>query len=267
MGYGGFITWTPLIREVIKLNKKCVLYNTNKLNIVNHEVFDRIPAVVNPNQAKDPLWFNIANQNCVYLTHHGNKVIWKPEKLHMAARILKEYGFPYYDINPTLSFRKEDIITVPWKKRYIVIEPTSKTSFTPNKQYVFEKWQKVVNALYKEIDFVQVSEPHRKVLDNVISSVGKTSFMQACWIIKNAIGFVSTEGGLVHAATAVGTKAISVYTGYMPEFISAYPQNVNINISTHDEPCGLTIPCDHCRMDRENHDPEEIIQKIKEEFL
>ena len=104
-----------------------------------------------------------------------------------------------------------------------------------------------------------------KVLDNVIDLTGKTSFRDTAKIIQCASLFLSAEGGLVHAATAVGTKSVVVITGYQSEKMVAYPQNININISTH-EVCGLKIKCKKCEEDAENHDFGEIVKAIKSEL-
>ena len=40
----------------------------------------------------------------------------------------------------------------------------------------------------------------------------------------------------------------------------AYPQNININISSHGT-CGLKIPCEQCKKDVETHNEQEIIDK------
>jgi hypothetical protein len=43
----------------------------------------------------------------------------------------------------------------------------------------------------------------------------------------------------------------------------AYPQNINLNISTHG-PCGLKVECPECKSDAENHDWTEICDIVKE---
>ena len=77
--------------------------------------------------------------------------------------------------------------------------------------------------------------------------------------------FISSEGGLIHAANSVGTKAAVVMTGYQEKKMVCYPENINIDISTHG-PCGLKIPCKDCEQDVENHNPDEIVRIILEEL-
>ena len=60
--------------------------------------------------------------------------------------------------------------------------------------------------------------------------------------------FLSSEGGLTHASTTTDTPALVVLTGYQHEKMVAYPQNINVDISSHG-PCGLKQECPECRQD------------------
>jgi ADP-heptose:LPS heptosyltransferase len=77
--------------------------------------------------------------------------------------------------------------------------------------------------------------------------------------------FLATESGLVHAATAVDTKSLVIITGYQSEKMVAYPQNINVNISSHG-PCGLKIECPECKKDAENHNPKDIVKIVLDEL-
>ena len=140
--------------------------------------------------------------------------------------------------------------------------------YTPNREYPFEKWQKIVDELSDKIQFVQVGMPdsNLRLLNNVVDMRGKTSFRTAALLIGRSRLFLSSEGGLVHAATAVDTPSVVVITGYQDEKMVAYPQNINVNISNHG-PCGLKVPCDECKADRDVHDHQEIVDIIKDKIL
>ena len=102
-------------------------------------------------------------------------------------------------------------------------------------------------------------------MDNVISLLGKVSFRESALIIKHSHMFVSTEGGLVHAANAVGKRSLVVLTGYQAPKMIAYPENINLNISSHG-PCGLKVRCSECLSDSEKHDYKEIVDMIRKGF-
>ena len=72
---------------------------------------------------------------------------------------------------------------------------------------------------------------------------------------------MSTEGGLVHAATAVDTKSLVIMTGFGDPKLWSYPQNINIFIGKHG-PCGLKIPCPDCLADVQDHDEKQVINAV-----
>ena len=143
---------------------------------------------------------------------------------------------------------------------FIVIEPHSKMNYTPNRIYPWEKWQNFVNTVSKHTQIVQVGANESRVLDNVTNLTGQTSFREAACLIGKSNLFVSTEGGLVHAATAVDTTSLVIITGYQHPKMVSYSQNINMNISSHG-PCGLKIECQKCQDDASKHEEDELIQK------
>jgi ADP-heptose:LPS heptosyltransferase len=144
-------------------------------------------------------------------------------------------------------------------KDFVTIEPYSKTNYTPNRSYPFEKFQAIVNAISSKIQVVQIGNTDSKLLSNVIDMRGETSFREATGVIGKSKLFISCEGGLAHAATATDTKALVIITGYQSQRMVAYPQNINVNISNHDV-CGLKVECPQCKSDAENHDVNQIIE-------
>ena len=67
---------------------------------------------------------------------------------------------------------------------------------------------------------------------------------------------------MTHTATAVDTIALVVITGYQSPKMVAYPQNINIDISSHG-PCGLKVHCKDCENDAGMHDPSIIVGAVK----
>ena len=106
---------------------------------------------------------------------------------------------------------------------------------------------------------VQVGKGKNK-LNNVVDFTGRTTFKQAVQVINKCDLFMSSEGGLVHGATAVETTSLVIITGYQDYRMVAYPQNINIDISSHG-PCGLKNECPQCKADAKKHDYLEIVNK------
>ena len=122
----------------------------------------------------------------------------------------------------------------------VYIEPNIKGWLGPNKDWGFDRWQRVVNSLPR-LRFIQ--GPGRKL--SGVEQVETKSFRQACALLSRAMLFVGTDGGLHHAAAALSKPAVVVWGGY------THPRNLgyetHINLHSGVEPCGNLKPCAHCK--------------------
>ena len=280
MGLGGYLAWTATAREIIKRtgnNTKILPVEShgNFIKVVDSEIFrhnDDFCLDFKSASSKGifllPMVLN--NPAANYCKKDTPQKAFHRQDKHIIEQYCEVYGIENPVLQCYLSTDKDcwtdrQVLESTGTDRYVVIEPNSKVNYTPNRAYPFEKWQKIVNSLKEQITFVQVGVSGSKVLDNVVDLTGKTTFRDTAKVIKLASVFVSAEGGLVHAATAVGTKSIVIITGYQSEKMVAYPQNINVNISSH-EVCGLKVSCDHCRLDAENHNHENITEILRKEL-
>mgnify|MGYP003653958760 CR=1 FL=1 len=282
MGLGGYLAWTAVAREIVKEGRE--LFEASEVikiypyeargedaRFVESEVFKNNPYFWSDQEKEKslqlfPLQLNNPHTNyCLQDT---------PSKaIHVTDKHMIEHFCSFYEIkNPELRCEmyfaeeeKEKVgkLKVNLSDNFLIIEPISKTNYTPNRVYPFEKWQAVVDEISKEIEVVQIGTPGSKQLQNVTSLIGQTTFREASCLMGEASLFISSEGGLVHAATAVDTTAVVVITGYQSPKMVAYPQNINIDISSHG-PCGLKVSCPECSRDAESHDYREIIKEIRD---
>jgi len=190
---------------------------------------------------------------------------------HIIEQMCEVYGIEDPELRCEMFFtdrerEKVKDLTDKLGDRFVTIEPYSKTNYTPNRAYPLSKWQSIVNVLKDHIQIVQIGSTSSPLLENVIDYRGKTSFREAAILIGESEMFLSTEGGLVHAATTVDTKSLVIITGYQSEDMVAYPQNININIGNH-EPCGLKIKCEECASEVNNHNEKEIVDKVLDTLL
>lgn len=134
---------------------------------------------------------------------------------------------------------------------YVVIEPNSKEDwFSDLRVWPFDRWQAVVDEIHAAfggtVQIVQVGEGGRPALDRVINLSGHVPFRVAVLLMREARLFLGLEGGLMHAANAVGVPAVIVWGGTtMPEF-AAYPERHQV-LCRYVEcaPCGLRGDCPH----------------------
>jgi ADP-heptose:LPS heptosyltransferase len=78
-----------------------------------------------------------------------------------------------------------------------------------------------------------------------VRRVETSSFRDACRLLSNADLFVGTDGGLHHAAAALGKRAVVVWGGLVSPKILGYDSHINLHSGTHS--CGSEGPCLHCR--------------------
>ena len=83
------------------------------------------------------------------------------------------------------------------------------------------------------IEFVQIGSPTDQILEGVTNLSGKTSFRQAAAVISKSLLHVGPEGGLMHAANAVGIKSVILITGFLHPRMTCYEENSNIWIGKH----------------------------------
>lgn len=281
MGLGGYLTWTAAAEEIKKAVGSHIKFlpieqHGNFIKIVHSEVFEHNKNFLQvfDKQTNDYIFPLILNNPAAnYCKQDTPEKAFQRGDKHIIEQCCEVYGIGNPTLKCYLNFSEEENKKINsivqqhiGNEDYLTIEPYSKDNYTPNRAYDFKKWQQVVNELHSKIKIVQVGNPNQPILENVINLTGKTTFFEAAGVIGRSKLFMSSEGGLVHAATAVNTTSLVILTGYQTEKMVAYPQNINIRIATHG-PCGLKRECKDCKKDVEDHDWHEIVDKIHQRFL
>jgi ADP-heptose:LPS heptosyltransferase len=274
MGLGGYLTWTAVSREIVKSGKArrtlpCEIHEGQYLKIVQSDIWKNNPYMTTDYREYEQgnaLLLQLNNPDTNYCKVDTPTKCQQRSDKHCIRQICE-----YYDVkDPELRCEifltdeeksKVERLTSELQDKFVIIEPHSKKDYTPNKEYSFEKWQKIVNKVSKYVQIVQIGNKKEKILDNVVNLVGKTTFREASGIIGKSCLFASTEGGLIHAATAAHTTSLVILTGFGDPKLWSYPQNINVYIGKHG-PCGLKVPCWECLKDVEEHDETEIINLI-----
>lgn len=182
---------------------------------------------------------------------------WKPGG-HVIDIILASFGVKAIDHRTEMYFTDAErqaaratLRACGVGDRYIAIEPNSRGEwFSDLRVWPVDRWQQVVDRLraaFKESwRIVQVGEAGRPVLNGVVDMTGKTSFREAVLTLSEARLFLGLEGGLMHAANAVGVPSVIVWGGTTEPGFAAYPERHAV-ICRHVEcaPCGLRRDCPH----------------------
>jgi hypothetical protein len=141
---------------------------------------------------------------------------------------------------------------------FVLIEPHTKRLANPNKQWGFDRWQRLVE-LMSGIRWVQVGAPGTRQLRGVTLFVTRT-FRQAAAVVARAELSVLPDGGLHHAAGHLGKKAVVLFGGVTPVETLGYPIHDNVAVG---EPCGEWRPCAHCAAIWRSITPEMVRERIE----
>lgn len=279
MGLGGYLMWTAAFHEMHQTFKKRILpieLHGKNVRLISSPIFRNNPSVVdvsNESYDGDYLIVPLNNPETNYCKLDTKEFAKHRYDCHVIQQILEFYKIDeelsnlrcriYLDSQEEKEIESllENFNLI--NKKFITIEPHSNDEYTCNREYPFEKWQNIVNELSKKFKVVQVGSSKR-TLDNVIDLTGKTTFRTCSGIIKNSSIFLSSEGGLVHAAQAMKTKSIVVITGYEHPNMIAYPDNINLWIHDNHGPCGKKTYCDECHKIVSEHDELQIAKIVSE---
>lgn len=146
---------------------------------------------------------------------------------------------------------------------HIIIEPNIKPKASPNKQWPLTSWLEF-SRLAREHGFrlFQIGASGTKVIEGA-SLIITPSFRAACAVLGTAKAYVGHEGGLHHAAAALGVPGVVIFGGFTPVELTGYSIHRNLGASLGDA-CGFRIPCAHC-MDWANKiTPEMVLANLKE---
>ena len=95
-----------------------------------------------------------------------------------------------------------------------------------------------------------------------IDVIRTSDFRMACAVMAHARAAVLPEGGLHHAAAAVGTSAVVIYGGYISPEQTGY--TLHHNLFTGGVPCGMRQPCSHCIEAMSKITPELVMRNLME---
>lgn len=144
----------------------------------------------------------------------------------------------------------------------VIVEPHIKGKASPNKQWGWVRWNKLAWILAgRGYRIGQVGPQGTKTLERV-DLISTSSFREACGVLAHALAAVLPEGGLHHAAAAVGLPAVVIFGGFTPVEITGYDLHRNIGASGKDA-CGSRQPCEHCANWMASIAPETVADELE----
>lgn len=107
----------------------------------------------------------------------------------------------------------------------VLIEPHIKHGASANKDWGFQRFQAVVRAR-PDLPWAQC-DYGAPILAGV-EAIATHGFREACGLLSGALAAVLPEGGLHHAAAALGVRAVVLFGAYIPPSVTGYSMHINL---------------------------------------
>lgn len=244
MGSGDWLMATARVRKLNEESGLPVLVVNGAGKPQWHEVFEGNPRITrNPATAHVQLLDGSGNRPYIAGKSSSNW-LWKPWGIEPGEVYLTDSEKAFGGRHP----------------RHILVEPNTKVP-NSNKAWPWKRWQKLVDAAPYGVTYVQVGGWTTRKLNNVLF-LHTSSFRQAMAVLSVCRAFVGTEGGLHHAAAALGIPAVVLFSEYISPDITGYPQHRNLRHAGL--ACGSRTPCAGCADSMQAISLEEVQQNLKE---
>jgi ADP-heptose:LPS heptosyltransferase len=147
-------------------------------------------------------------------------------------------------------------------QQFVLIEPNLKERASPNKNWGWQRWSALVGIMRSAgLRVFQVGPIGTSVVEGAELLI-TPSFRAGCAVLALAKAAVLHEGGLHHAAAAVGVPAVVIYGGFISPDQTGYA--MHRNLFTAREPCGFRTPCSHCNTAMAKIEPAAVMQELGE---
>lgn len=140
----------------------------------------------------------------------------------------------------------------------VLIEPNVKALAHRNKDLGWPKWGAIAHAL-RDQRLIQVGPRGVQILTGV-EHAPTSNFRLAAAVLKHVRAAVMTEGGLMHAAAAVGTPSVVIWSEFIGIEHTGYAMHTNIRHAG--KACGSRLDCAGCRKSLDAVTVEEVVQGV-----
>ena len=171
---------------------------------------------------------------------------------------------PYTPIPAEMFFTDAELAFAEPYRGAVMVEPNVKATGHSNKAWIAERWVQLSAELvaYHHSRVIQCTQSSTvKVLPSAERVVTPT-FRQALAVLSVCRALVTTEGGLMHGAAAVGTPAVVLWSEFIDPSITGYKQHRNIRHAS--KTCGMRINCPSCRRSMEAITVDEVFNAFTE---
>lgn len=180
---------------------------------------------------------------------------------YIAAKGERQWLWRKFDLRPgeiALTEAERDMAS--HHAGFIVVEPNIKGTNGGNKAWIWGRWQALADALPGQV--IQFAANADTQVLRGVRVLRTPSFRDACAVLAQSRALVTTEGGLHHAAAALGVPAVVLFSHFIAPSITGY--HTHRNIYHAGAPCGSRTECQACRASMEAITVEEVIRNLQE---
>jgi len=187
---------------------------------------------------------------------------------YIAAKTAERWTWKPYGPTPArIAFTPAELAFAEPYRGMVMVEPNVKAIGHTNKAWKRERWFDLKGCLNANVgDTVQCVDAKTHLDPKTICppfgfGVVTPTFRHACAVLSVCKAFVGTEGGLMHAAAAVSTPAVILWSEFISPDITGYTTHRNIR---HAGPaCGMRTDCPGCRASMEAISVDEVVHNLK----
>lgn len=237
MGYGDEVMGSGLARGAHARGKRIAFGDGRKILWSNfaHEIYLHNPNVAKPGDERQPdlEWCAHYKGARKYNKLVNGKWVWNYD----FKAVPGEFFFDAIESNIAQAFTPGFIViepNVPWHKQV-----------APNKDWGEGKYRELARRLLLQGHrLVQFKHKNSRRLIDGADIVELPKFRHAISVLSRAALYIGPEGGLHHAAAAVGIRAVVLFGGFIPPQVTGYDTHINLTGGT--DACGHIEPCKHC---------------------
>lgn len=250
MGYGDTLMSIGEARALHKRTGQRVMIVGRDGRPVRSDLFNWLPYLVtHPRHAKGQPYQRLINGSGV--------------RPYIAAKADDRWTWRKYKPIPAeVRFTSEEITFAEPYRGMVMLVPEVKKIGHSNKDWGPIYWSQLDCLLHSAgIATVQCGPSGAHWLHNCARAVTPT-FRHALAVLSVCRAVVTTEGGLMHGAAAVGVPAVVIWSEFISPEITGYPQHRNLRKAG--EPCGRRTDCPGCRKSLTAITPVEVFEALKE---
>jgi ADP-heptose:LPS heptosyltransferase len=249
MGFGDDIMATGFARGAIERGKKIAFGDGRKIiwGPWSAEMFANNPNVATPGQefAPNVEWLDYYKGHRKYNYQEDGKWIW---------------NYDFKTVPGQFYFDEAERKLAQDRSGFVVIEPNVpwQKQVAPNKDWGEENYREVARQLFdRGFNLVQFKHKNSRRIIEGAKLIEQDQFRKAISIMSKAALYLGPEGGMHHAAAAVGIPGVVIFGGFIPPAVTGYRNHINLTGGV--EACGNIKQCVHCMKAMTNITVEEVL--------